>query len=502
MAESLQALAEAAQKLSAGGKFLQAAEKYDEILKLNDEIAEVHLNKGVVLSKAGEDVDALEAFREAAKLKPELVGAHLNEGIMLKRLQRWEEAEDAFRRVVDREPDQASAWANMVLALNAMNEHEAALRTANEAVNAGHRGHPDIHNERILALFKLRRADDAIEDVEALLESKPMEQQGDTERNLYSMILMSHGCKLLSNGDNQEAESYLERACEGHESAVNLFPYGVCLGNQHKDDEAIPVLEKAMALDPSNWRIPVMLATIYMRQKKFDKASEFFERALKQDEAKKDANLNFNYAVALMNTGRESEAKEPLEMVASVDPTNHQALGLLGTVFLQENDFPNAVETLEKAAKLPGAKEDSSIFYNLGYAKLMNDRPEEALEGFEASLKINPDNEQAKTAVKALRPEVLDGSKRVSRRDIADAASAAARERGSVNGKRISRRELERLALDSRSPLERAKLLLGAQRPAYLRRKSMQDLFRVGYVNALAGAFDEITAENIARPTY
>jgi hypothetical protein len=46
------------------------------------------------------------------------------------------------------------------------------------------------------------------------------------------------------------------------------------------------------------------------------------------------------------------------------------------------------------------------------------------------------------------------------------------------------------------NPLERAKAMLTAQRPPFLRCKSMEAI-QLGYVVAMAGAYDEMTRANL-----
>ena len=61
-----------AQTLQQQGPFAEAAEAYGKVIEFAPNVAEVHLNRGVVLSAAGRDSEALGCFERAIELKPEV----------------------------------------------------------------------------------------------------------------------------------------------------------------------------------------------------------------------------------------------------------------------------------------------------------------------------------------------------------------------------------------------------------------------------------------------
>lgn len=494
---ALQDLATSAAKLSAAGKHLEAAGKYDDILKLNDGIAEVHLNKGVSLNAAGKPEEALAAFLRASELKPELASALVNAGNVYKNMGEMDKAEQAFRDAVDRDGTLLQAWSNLVHILNQTGKFTQAHETAAEAISAaGDQTVPSLHNERIFAFFNLNRPEDSVDDVEAILKATPMDSQPQQQRELYSLVLSQVGSRLLQQSKPEEALEYLERGAEGDSTnAGNLFPYGMCLVQLERDDEAVPILQKALDLDKANWRIAIALGTLQMRKQEWGEAAALFEQGMKAKEAAEDPYVNFNYAVCLMNLGRDADARQPLELVVSAEPENGVALALLGTLCINDEDYQGAIEVLERASGLqPEDTKDSSVNYNLGYARLMVDQPAAALEAFEAAAKIDPANAQISVAVDALKPESLKKEK-LSKEELEEAVNAQQLRSKDDGDKRSSRREIVQDAMDARTPLERAQALLQPQRPKYLRRKSMEGI-QFGMVRALASAYEDITSQN------
>jgi tetratricopeptide (TPR) repeat protein len=492
---SLQALAQEASDLSAAGKHREAAAKYDAILKLNDSIAEVHINKGVALSQAGEARGALGAFQRAGELKPTLSNAHSNAGNMLRELGEHREAAKAYRAALKLDPSQAPWWTSLCNSLNACDKSDEASVAATEGLAAIRPKHfAALHNERIFAFFKLGRPDEAVDDVEAILEATPFAKLSDAQRQLYAMILSQTGGRLLGRGEAKQALPLLERACEGDASADNLFPYGVALLQLGREEEGRDVLQRSADKDPDNWRVHVALGTALMRQQKFPDACKAFERALRHAEPKADPVVNFNYAVALMNAGgRDHEARAPLELVVAAEPDNHVALGLLGALLIASKDWKHAAEMLQRAAETKAGKDDATVHYNLGYARLMADQPEPALESFEESLRLDPKSEQAKLAVNALEPTAMARKERLTGKEIEEAVKAA-RAKNAANPKQ--EKDMVRAMESATNPLERAKAMLSAQRPPFLRRMSMEGI-QLGYVVAMAGAYDEMTLANL-----
>jgi len=493
---ALQDIATKAAELSAAGKHAEAAAKYDEILKMNDGIAEVHLNKGVSLNAAGKPEEALSAFLRAIELKPELASAYVNAGNVYKNLGKLDKAEQSFRDALDRDGNMLQAWSNLVHILNQAGKFTQASEAAAEAITAmGGKVVPSLHNERIFAFFNLNRPEDSVDDVEAILSATPMEKLPQQQRELYALVLSQVGSRLLQQGKPQDALEYLERGAEGDSSSGNLFPYGMCLVQLERNEEAVPILQKALDLDGANWRIAIALGTLHMRKQAWQEAADLFEQGMKAREAAQDPYVNFNYAVCLMNLGRDSEAREPLELVVSMEPDNAVALALLGTLCINDEDYEGAIQALERAATLQGEDtKDGSVNYNLGYARLMADKPVEALEAFELAAKINPTNEQVSVAIQALQPETMK-KERLTKEEIEEAVNAQQLRSPGSGDKRASRREIVKDVMDARTPLERAQSLLQPQRPAYLRRKSMEGIQK-GMVKALASAYEDITSQN------
>ena len=399
---SAQEWAAKAQKLQSEGKYSEAADAYNKVLEFAPNIAEVHLNKGVVLSAAGRDSEALQCFDKAIELKPELAGAHFNKANIYKSSGQAKSAAKSYRDALNLDPTQQSGWFGLAHCLNELDDFTGALEAANKSIELSKTVHVPSHNERVFALLKLNRGSEAIKDIDILTKETPMEKMDARARKLYSIVLSTAAIERTQAGQHSEALPYHERASQVDPSFQNLFNYAISLLQNEKKDEALKILQKAKEADSNNWKVHAAIGTIYMQKQNYKEAAEAFTAAAKFPETKDDETVNFNLGVALMNLGNEKDAKEPLERVTRVNRDNWTAQALLGTIYIGEEDFKMAENVLLIAASLPGGSTDPSVLYNLGYAQLMNNKADVALQSFQKSSDMDPESAQAKAAVEAL----------------------------------------------------------------------------------------------------
>lgn len=80
------------------GRKKEAQALFEEIIKLDPEMAEAHYSLGLLLAEDESRLeDAVKSLGRAASLSPENGRIHYNYGLALQKLERWEEAEDALK---------------------------------------------------------------------------------------------------------------------------------------------------------------------------------------------------------------------------------------------------------------------------------------------------------------------------------------------------------------------------------------------------------------------
>jgi tetratricopeptide (TPR) repeat protein len=209
---------------------------------------------------------------------------------------------------------------------------------------------------------------------------------------------------------------------------------------------------------------------------RFAEACEAYAHAIPSTEAAAAPRSYFGYAVSLVNTGRNAEAARVLERLVEATPKDVESLTLLAQMYLEERDWLKARDMLELVVQLAGASADSSLLYNLGFARLQSDLPEPALAAFKEALQLDPNNKQAKAAVRELEFSAKKLTKRLS-----------------------GPREKQETAQEM---LDRIKAMLTAERPAYLLKRKSMEAIRAGYVVAMKGGFDDIAKRHLAKRTH
>lgn len=447
----------------------------------------MHLNKGVVLSAGGKDSAALKCFDKAIELKPELTAAHFNKANVYKTSNQAKLAVDSYKTALKLDPSQQAGWYGLAHCSNEIDDHAGALEAADKSIALAGSGspHEPSHNERVFSLLKLGRGAEAVQDIDILTKLTPVDKLDARAKKLYSIVLSTAAIERAAAGANDEALVFHARAANTDPTFANLFNHAVCLIQNEKPDDALKVLHLAKAKDANNWKVHAAIGTIAMQKRTYKEAADAFAQAVTFPEMKDDETVNFNLGVSYMNLGNQKSAQAPLERVTAVNRNNWTAQALLGTIYIDDDDYKRAENVLFVASNIAGGNQDASVFYNLGYAQLMLGKGDPALKSFQAALAIDPANAQAKAAIEALiaSPEEVKKSMR-------DGLQAKLDEKERIKQADMAKWE------SITDPVERAKLMIAPQRPNYLRRKSMEGI-EVGRVMEMRAKFEQLKVQKI-----
>ena len=134
------------------------------------------------------------------------------------------------------------------------------------------------------------------------------------------------------------------------------YDFGALLHRERKYAEAVPVLKRAVALDPENLTARMMLARSYVFSFHELQIPNFEELTLEQLRyiVKKDPRfpgVHHHIALVYINSGEPAKALEELNTELQFYPTNAQARLELGETLLKLNQFHKAAEELRAAAQ-------------------------------------------------------------------------------------------------------------------------------------------------------
>jgi tetratricopeptide (TPR) repeat protein len=226
-----------------------------------------------------------------------------------------------------------------------------AVREA-EAVLKDNPNYPDAH--RLLARIYFRMLDNtqtdhnatkeslgkAIDHLEALVRLTP----DDTD----SWLLLGRLYRA-SNEPAKAEEAFRKVLKTDPDSKAGLANLAELYFQQGEFGQAADVLSKIPESDVDS-QVLGMLGYAYSQTHDFDKAIATYDKALAQDPDNTD--LRRAYAEALLNAGKNAEAREELQKILKAEPDDDASYMHLAQLDRQEGRFDEARQELEKAKNL------------------------------------------------------------------------------------------------------------------------------------------------------
>lgn len=337
--DNLRSLNALAEALMNNNQLDEALKKYQQLAKADPEEPDVLVHIGEIQQRQGKYQDALETVRKARKLDPTNLEAGFNEGVLLDVLGRFDEAEKAYKGMLE----------------------SNKLSHANGAYTDAERNNRAIF---LQSLGKLYMEENKIDDAVATFQ------------------------KMIDLGGDSAVRGY-EGQMEAYQTA-------------HQPDKALAVAHKAVAAQPKNKDLKLMLAGALADQGQPDQGIEMAKSLLTNKPADlgiweaiaqmnvrlkrwKDAEDNLNKAEPLATTkdektyllflrGEWAERQKHLEPAEryfrealALDPNSAMTLNYLGYMLADKGtELPEALKMIQKAVSLqPG---NAAYLDSLGWA--------------------------------------------------------------------------------------------------------------------------------------
>ena len=180
---------------------------------------------------------------------------------------------------------------------------------------------------------------------------------------------------------------------------VAHFNLGAALQAMGKFGEALPYLNQAISIKPSNATARNNRAVSLLMTDKVDEAIQGFRESLALDPAYQNA--RFNLARALVAKGDSSGAVSELLVYLKAVPDDAQAHETVGRLYASAGNLDQSLPHLRKAVELE--PNDSALQTNLGTALAMLGDFPEAIRAFENALKADPANQTARDNLERAR---------------------------------------------------------------------------------------------------
>jgi len=195
------------------------------------------------------------------------------------------------------------------------------------------------------------------------------------------------GAILLKSNQIPEAEKYLRQAIQLAPSFAKPHEdLGHLLVEKGQPDEAAKILRKATRLDPNLDHAFFNLGKALAMLGEGKEADKAFEKSFDLNPERKSLAL----AAEHQKEGRWEEAEQLYRELLRSNPTNVDAMRLLGNVTLQTGRIYQAERLFRKA--LSNAPDYVQAQIDLGSALKKQSRLEEAIDQFKQVVRLEPDN--------------------------------------------------------------------------------------------------------------
>ena len=325
---------EGAKALEAG-KYEAAADAFSKAIAADPKDYYAHFNLAMAYTYLHRDADANAEYRTTLELKPGLYEAELNGGILLLRQKNPADAlpllEDAAKQ---RPKEYAPRYYLAEAELQSGTTGEAAENFRQAAELDPKSAAAELGWGRALALGG--KLDDAEPHFRAAAAREPQYKDA-----------------LLSLADLYEENKQTEKALaiyrEFPQNAAVQEHAGKLLLQNQKFAEALPQLEQAYqkAQTPANRKA---LAAAYLQMQQPDKAVPLLEKAVADEPSNYD--LRLGYAHALRDRKAYPAAAEQFYAAAKLKPSESKTWNELGSMLYMAGDHPHALEALAQARQL------------------------------------------------------------------------------------------------------------------------------------------------------
>ncbi len=252
------------------GSATDAVHDFQQFLRLRPGSAEGYFNLGLALQSAGQLDESLTALRKAASLQPGLHGVQLFTGIVNYKLNHLSAAHDDLVSETRLEPKNAAGWMWLGVVDLAQNHDDAAAASLDKAAVLDPnnldilyhraRAHLLISKASYAAMFKINpdswrvhevlgqadaeafRTEDAISEFRLALRTAPHEPGLNEEL----------GDACWTAGKLEDADhAYSEEIKIDSSNAIALYKLGSLRVTRDDAAGGVPLLERALALDPT-----------------------------------------------------------------------------------------------------------------------------------------------------------------------------------------------------------------------------------------------------------
>ena len=371
--------------LHRAGDFEGSLAAIDRVLEYEpSDYAALYL-KTVVLSVQGRNEEAIELARRLVALHPDSLDVVVLLGQLLEREGRWEEADRFLSRIerqlrLGREIEGANqALAQRVVIL-------ARAEAWDRVVVAIEPHLPELEDrQQVDLIFLYAEAQSQLDEGgKALAILSRFESGSAAERSA-----LAKQAEILYRMDDPSAAKERIRALLESDSFDDMVKAAEVYQRLERFNEAIPILQRAVDLEPESTQARFWLGASYERAGRGAEAESVLRDLLELDPDYAPALNYLGYMWADQGENLQ-EALRLVEQAVALEPDNGAYIDSLGWAYFQLGEYDKARGYLERAASLVG--DDAIVLEHLGDVYRALGRLEAARESYQRSLALNDEN--------------------------------------------------------------------------------------------------------------
>jgi len=325
--------------------------------------------------------DSIRMYERATQISPKDPQVWHDYAMVLMGYERFTEAEEAYKKTIELDKTNVEALRNFGLLYIQLDDIPKAIEQYETSLKY------DPYHEQtwslVAGMYKKTGQEEELEKtlfagrhhlnssvLEYMNEGINLIKSGKLDRGRDYLVL-SHGYNenylppimllaesLRSTEDYKLALSYYKKAFRIKGGWALQMDIGMCLMKIGNYKKAIENLEEVYKEVPDNRTNLVYLADSYHGLKNFDKAVDFYKKAI---ELEPDSVLNYKLALCYKEQGKNDEALQNLELSLKLSE-NFEALILIGEIYIDQGKFKEAKEKLDRANEYdPNSKEVKSL---------------------------------------------------------------------------------------------------------------------------------------------
>jgi protein O-GlcNAc transferase len=364
----------------ASGDLTTAEAKFEEVTRLAPSAEQGHSALGTVLVRKGQWAAGMRELEKALAINPADGSAQLNLAMAYGQTGVAAKAIPLFAKLKMTAEAQGRPLPSQVLAAYARaflatGQSAKALATMKAAV-AEEPGSAELHDE-LGSLYAQQK------------EWAQAEKEFSDSIGLKGGFASAHlhlGFVYKAEG-KPEAASEWKKACESAPSDPSVaLTAGKALADAGDDEDAVPILQQALQLEPRSTGAAYQLALVLQRVNRVQDAIQLLKKVARAEP--QNADVLVNLGMALSQAHQAADGVPYLQTAVHLRPKDATAHQDLAAAYLQVNQIDDAIGELNAALKI--TPDSPQLHYDLGVAYKLKDDAADAIPELEAAERLNP----------------------------------------------------------------------------------------------------------------